>query len=157
VAISGTLNSRPDTDYLVHFYASPSCSPSGQGQLYLGQRSVHTDVQCPTEFAITLQGIVPVGYFVTATATDPANNTSEFSACQMVTSAPSLSVSTTAAQRLQLSWSSTAQGFVLKSTGSLVPPVAWQSVTATPLLTDGQYVVTLPLGVSNQFYVLRFE
>jgi len=157
VAIHGTLNSRASTDYLIHFYTSPSNSLSGQGRFFLGQQIVHTDAQCRAEFAVTLPGVVPTGHFVTATATDPANNTSEFSPCSAAFPAPALSVSTKANQRLQLSWPSTAQGFVLKSTGSLTPPVAWQPVVAPPLLTNGYFWVTAPVGPTNQFYVLSYE
>jgi hypothetical protein len=155
VAIHGALESRASTDYVLQFYATASNSPSGQ--FYLGQHVVHTDAQCRAEFAVTLSGAVPIGCFVTTTATDPANNTSEFSSCLAATPAPALSVSTTADQRLQLSWPSTALEFVLKFSGSLTPPVAWQPVAAAPLLTNGYYKVTVPLGSTNQFYVLSFE
>jgi len=157
LAIQGTLNSRANTDFLIQFYANPSCSPSGQGQIYLGQFSVHTDLQCRAAFSTTLPSAVPIGYFTTATATDPANNTSEFSPCQLVTSAPSLSVAAVANQQLRLSWPGTAQGFILKSTGSLAAPVVWQPVSSAPVLTNGQYMVSVPLGTTNQFYVLSFE
>jgi hypothetical protein len=157
LAIRGTLNSRPNADYVLQFYANPSCSPSGQGQLYLGQSSVHTDAQCRADFSLTLPSAVPIHYFATATATDSANNTSEFSSCQPVTAAPSLSVSTISNRRLLLAWPATAQGFMLHSTGSLAPPVVWLPVAGTPLLSNGQFVVTVPLGTSHQFYVLSFE
>jgi hypothetical protein len=157
VAIHGALDSRASTDYVLQFYASASNSPFGQGQVYLGQHVAHTDAQCRAEFAVTLSGAVPVGYFVTATATDPANNTSEFSSCLAATPAPALSVSTTADQRLQLSWPSAALGFLLKSSGSLTPPVVWQPVAAAPVLTNGYYRVTVPLGSTNQFFVLSYE
>lgn len=157
LAIQGSLNSSANTDFLIQFYANPSCSPSGQGQIYLGQYSVHTDPQCLANFSTTLPAFVPMGYFATATATDPANNTSEFSSCQLVASAPSLSVAAVANQKLRLSWPATAQGFILKSTGSLAAPVVWQPLGSAPVLTNGQYVVSIPLGITNQFYVLSFE
>ena len=157
LAIQGTLNSRANTDLLVQFYANPSCSPSGQGQLYLGQVSVHTDPQCHANFSITLPSFAPIGYFATTTATDSANNTSEFSPCQLVTATPSLTATATPNQQLRLSWPATAQGFILKSTGSLAPPVVWQPAGSAPVLTNGQYLVTVLLGTTNQFYLLSFE
>ncbi len=157
MAIGGVINSVANTEYVLEFYASSSCSPSEQGQVYLGRQAVHTDAQGRADFALTLPGIIPPGYFVTATATDPANNTSEFSACLAATPAPDLSVSLVADQRLRISWPSGGVTFLLKSTGSLMPPVIWQPVAAVPALRNGYLQVSLPIGASNQFFRLGLE
>ena len=93
--IRGTLNSRPNAMFLLQFFANPACGSSlfannGQGQIYLGQTSVVTGNDCNTSFVAALPGSVPVGYVITATATDSANNTSEFSACVPVRPVPAL-------------------------------------------------------------------
>ncbi|MGH8099799.1 MAG: beta strand repeat-containing protein [Chthoniobacterales bacterium] len=83
VTISGTLDSTPSTMFRLEFFSNGSCDPSGhgQGQTFLGSTMVMTDENCNASFG-PLMFAVPNGQgFVTATATDPSNNTSEFSAC----------------------------------------------------------------------------
>jgi len=157
--VRGTLNSRPNQSFLLQFFANPACDPSGygEGQIYLGQQSVVTGTNCTASFVASLPGSVPAGYVITATATDSANNTSEFSACIPVTLAPALAVTPAARQQIALTWTNTASGFVLKQTTSLYPPIQWATVTNSPVLTNGQLVVTLSTAAACQFYVLRFE
>ncbi len=84
--IQGTLDSVPATTFKIEFFVSPSCDSSGngEGQTLLGEASVTTDAFGKASFLMS----VPSGSsnrVVTATATDPAGNTSEFSACAGVT------------------------------------------------------------------------
>jgi uncharacterized repeat protein (TIGR01451 family) len=82
LAISGSLNSRPNTTFTLDFYANVACDESGngEGQQYLGSASITTANNGDRNFNVTLTN-VPVGRYVTVTATDPAGNTSEFSPC----------------------------------------------------------------------------
>jgi hypothetical protein len=84
--IKGTLNSRPDTTFWFEFYASRACSPfgHGEGEALLGQVAVTTDDEGNARFKVTSVEVVPSGHVITATATDPHGNTSEFSACVQV-------------------------------------------------------------------------
>lgn len=80
--ITGTLNSSASTTFDIHFYSSPSGDGSGfgEGGVYLGTDSVTTDGSGNATINTTLIGVtVASGHAVTATATDPSNNTSEFS------------------------------------------------------------------------------
>lgn len=84
--IQGTLDTLPATTFSIQFFSSPSCDPSGygEGQTFLGEAFVTTD----SSGKASLQVSVPSGsanHVVTATATDLAGNTSEFSACVGVT------------------------------------------------------------------------
>jgi len=81
--ISGTLNSTASTQYRVEFFASASCDSSGngQGQIFLGSTNVTTDGSCNGSFNFIVADSLITEPFITATATDPNNNTSEFSAC----------------------------------------------------------------------------
>lgn len=88
--IAGSLNSAPSTQFTLDFYASDSCDPSGygEGERYLGSDTVTTDGNGDVSFnsvvAMSTDGVAQV----TATATDPSGNTSEFSACVQATYTP---------------------------------------------------------------------
>ncbi len=82
--ITGTLNSEPGKMYTIDFYSSPTADPSGfgEGKNYLGSTTVTTPGTCNngTPFSTTLPVGLSAADQVTATATDPSGNTSEFSA-----------------------------------------------------------------------------
>ncbi len=80
--VSGTITETPNTTYLLQFFSDPALSPSGygQGQTYLTSTSVMTGSDGTANFSIPISSVVPGGEVVSATATDPAGNTSEFSA-----------------------------------------------------------------------------
>jgi len=83
VTIGGTLNSAVNATFRVEFFANATCHPSGhgEGRTFLGFKDVTTDgagnasVSSP-QFAFDVNQLV-----FTATATDAASNTSEFSQC----------------------------------------------------------------------------
>ncbi len=85
--IAGTLNSTPNTTFDLDFYSSPSCDPTGfgEGATHLGSDDVTTDGNGDVAggFSIILTPTVAEGEFITATATDPSGNTSEFSQCEL--------------------------------------------------------------------------
>ena len=85
--INGTLNSAAGTDFHLDFYSSPSCDPSGfgEGQVYVGAQDVTTDGSGNAPFSAAFPSVtVAPGDVVSATATDPAGNTSEFAQCATV-------------------------------------------------------------------------
>jgi IPT/TIG domain/S-layer homology domain len=81
--IVGKFNSAASTTYTLDFYANPGCTrfprDFDEGETYLGSSQITTDATGHKDFDITL----PVGTAndarITATATDPLGNTSEFS------------------------------------------------------------------------------
>src|SRR6185369_3568069 len=99
------------------------------------------------------------GYVITATATDSARNTSEFSACVPVTLAPALSIAASGGnQQVSLAWSTNVvTGFVLMQTASLSPPIQWTTVTNSSVVSNGFFLVSIPITTSNRFFVLSFE
>jgi hypothetical protein len=80
--ISGTLRSTPLTEFDIEFFSSPSCDPSnfGEGAVYLGSTTVTSGPGTGVDFNASIAP-APAGHHVTATATDPNGNTSEFSYC----------------------------------------------------------------------------
>ena len=87
VTISGTLNSAADTSYLIQFFANPKADPSGygQGQFLIGSITVTTDANGNASFSATLSATVLARWYVSATATDPIGDTSEFAEDVQVT------------------------------------------------------------------------
>ncbi len=157
--VRGRLNSQPSRTYRIQFFANPACDPSGygEGQVFLGDVLVTTGADCTTEFVTDLPVSVPPGQVITATATDPANNTSEFSACVTVLPLPRLNFASVSGNQMLLSWTNAATGFRLKETEDLTPPVVWSTVTNLPVLSNGQWVVTLPREADRRFYTLSLE
>jgi titin len=157
--IRGTLNSRPNQTFLLQFFANPVCNAQGygDGQFYLGQTTVVTSNNCNVSFVANLPTPTTVGYVITATATDSANNTSEFSACVPVGSVPALKVAPAAGHQVSIAWTNTTTGFGLKQTSNLSPPIQWTAVTNTPVVSNGQFVVTLSAVTGSRFYVLSFQ
>ena len=79
--IQGTLYESPNTTYLLQFFSSPTEDPSGhgQGKVMVGSSSVTTDANGNATFTQQLPSATLPGQFISATATNPQNDTSEFS------------------------------------------------------------------------------
>jgi hypothetical protein len=84
--VEGSFASASDTTFTLEFYANTECNPSGygEGERFLGAMTVLTDADGNASFSFTVAIGVDVGEFISATATDPGNNTSGFSACVQV-------------------------------------------------------------------------
>jgi uncharacterized repeat protein (TIGR01451 family) len=93
--IAGTLDSAPNTTYTVQFFANDFCddSGSGEGRRFIATRAVTTDAAGSANFSLTVAGGFAA---VTATATDPAGNTSEFSPCAINPAVADLALTLTA-------------------------------------------------------------
>ncbi|RPJ32721.1 MAG: hypothetical protein EHM35_11215, partial [Planctomycetaceae bacterium] len=81
VRVGGVLDSTPNTTFTVQFFHQVACDVSGHGEgdQLIGQTSVTTDGSGQASFVAIIPGSIPEGHVVTATATDPSGNTSEFS------------------------------------------------------------------------------
>ena len=82
VTIGGSLPSAANTVYTVEFFANTSCDGSGfgEGAPYLGAKKIKTGPGGTVTFSVKLKTSGSVSH-ISATATDPAGNTSEFSPC----------------------------------------------------------------------------
>ncbi len=82
-SIAGTINAAPNTQYRIEIFESDSCDPSGngEGKFLLGTINTTTNASCTGNFNIAIPTASISGSVVTATATDPGGNTSEFSSC----------------------------------------------------------------------------
>lgn len=81
--IHGRLESKPNTTYLVDFYRCEQCDANhfGEGRIPIGTAAVTTNAAGLGVIDHLAPIEVPSSEFLTATATDPLGNTSEFSQC----------------------------------------------------------------------------
>jgi autotransporter-associated beta strand protein len=81
LVLNGTLQSATLTTYRLEFFHSPDFAPNNQpqGRTFLGSTDVATDGNGNTNFSVMVM-VPSISGFITATATDPAGNTSEMSA-----------------------------------------------------------------------------
>ncbi|MBI5957473.1 MAG: hypothetical protein HY866_01970, partial [Chloroflexi bacterium] len=89
--VTGTLNSTPNRTFTLEFFSSTVCDPSGYGEgetfrATTSPATITTNSSGNANFSFTFRDTIPMGHVITATATDSAGNTSEFSACATVSS-----------------------------------------------------------------------
>ena len=87
--VRGSLHSKPGSTYRIEIFSAGACNGSGygEGSTFAGSTQVHTDAQGNASFAEVVNYQL-FGGAVSATATDESGNTSEFSACKIVTEPP---------------------------------------------------------------------
>ncbi len=81
VTIEGAFQSAVSESFMIDFYSNSTADKSnyGEGQTYIGSKLVNTDSSGLSTFLFTSTIPVAPGLKITATATDSAGNTSEFS------------------------------------------------------------------------------
>jgi hypothetical protein len=67
---------------------------------------------------------------------------------------PRVSAATAKNQEMDISWTATADGFILGETGTLTPPVDWQFSPLTPILSNGVFSVSVPVSSTSRFFRL---
>jgi parallel beta-helix repeat protein len=82
LTVTGTMQGQPNTTYALDFFSNTAADASGygEGETYLGSLlSVTTDASGSATFTATFASVPSGQSYWSATATDPAGNTSEFS------------------------------------------------------------------------------
>jgi hypothetical protein len=79
--IQGSLKSTPNTTFQIDFYSNAALDPlgNGEGALFFNTTSVNTNGNGDATIDVTFANVLATGRVITATATDPNGNTSEFS------------------------------------------------------------------------------
>ena len=160
--IRGTLDSGAGKTYQLQFFSSPTGNATGygEGRVFLGQTNLTLGAtMCSSNFTVSLPVSVPVGWVVTATATDPANNTSDFSLWISAVIVPKLlsSAVNLTNWHFSLSWTNSGGSNILQQTFSLAPPQQWTTVTNIPVLSNGFLMVNLSATNGNAFYRLQAQ
>jgi PKD domain/Right handed beta helix region/FG-GAP repeat len=143
--IAGTLNSTPNTQFRLEFFANSVADPSGfgEGQLFIGFANVTTDVNGDASFNVAFAN--PGGPGITATATDPVGNTSEFSAIVPVPTGNTAPVITSLTGP-----QSAVRGQLLQYNGAFTDPDA-DTWTGTVNFGDGTGDQPLILNANKSF------
>jgi uncharacterized repeat protein (TIGR01451 family) len=150
--IAGKLDSAPGT-FRVEFFANDAADPSsfGEGQVFLGSADVTIDAN-QHNFTATLPVAVSPTQFVTATATDPAGDTSEFSQLVANLAITASSSSDPAPAGADLTYTITVTNTGTSSPSGPVTvtdtlPAGVTFVSATGGVTPVQGVLKLDLGI----------
>ena len=139
--IQGSLDAASNTTFRIEFFDNPQCDSSGngEGQTFIGSTNVMTDGNCNAPINVSLPVNVQPGHVLTATATDPNNNTSEFSACRIVlpqpTPTPTPSVTPTASPTATVTSTPTSTPIVTPTPTATSTATSSVTPTATPTAT----------------------
>ncbi len=159
VRVPVTLNSAPNTSFLIGFFESTTADSSGfgEGENFLVATTVTTNGSGNVSSNVDLSD-VPAGHFLTATATDPSGNTSEFSAAVGII--PALSINdvtvtegnrgtTTAVFTVSVSQASTKTVTVDYGTGggTARAPADYTARNGTLTFTPGQTTKTIAVPI----------
>ncbi|HSU53507.1 MAG TPA: hypothetical protein VLT36_05575, partial [Candidatus Dormibacteraeota bacterium] len=126
LTISGTLNSLSNTVYRLEFFHTPDFAPNNQPQAatFLGSTNVTTDAAGNISFSASIFTNLPTGGFITATATDPAGNTSELSDGLTIASLKIM----LAGSQIRVLWLTNLTGFILQSNVDIAQSAGWSNV-----------------------------
>ncbi|HEX5891174.1 MAG TPA: SBBP repeat-containing protein [Pyrinomonadaceae bacterium] len=161
--IQGTLKSIPNTAFQIDFYTNVAVDPSGNGEgaAFFNTTTINTDVNGNGTINVTFPVALPAGRVITATATDPNGNTSEFSASNGSGAAGSVQFNFSVMQVIEDVGAAT---IVVRrtggSSGSLsvdyatanVTAIAGQDYTAasgTLTFNAGETIKTIPISIAD--------
>jgi len=153
--IQGTLTSAASTTFTVEFFSNTACDSTGygEGQTFLGATNVTTNAGGSASINAVLAVSISQNDYVTATATDPNGNTSEFSACLRIpTPTPTLTAtmtptSTPTATATPTFTSTNTPTSTTTATPTFTPTVTptrtpTQTATVTPTATTAPPIIT---------------
>ncbi len=161
--ISGTLDSTAGSTFTIHFYSNPSpdASGHGEGKTFLGATTAtDSDNNCLSNFSASIPRPTSAETFITATATDALNNTSEFSRVFRIANAPfdfdgdlktDISVFRPAVGEWWLSRSSTAQTIAAQFGASS------DRITPADFTGDGKTDIAFWRTSTGEWFILRSE
>jgi uncharacterized repeat protein (TIGR01451 family) len=147
--INGSLYSVPATTFVLQFFASPSQSASGfgQGKTLVGSDSVTTDASGNVTFSVPLPASVTPGEYVSATASVPGGDTSEFAQDVQTKGVFNLVLSASANPNPVAAGGQLTYSLAITNSGSIAAP----AVTLTDAIPSGLSLVSTAV---SQGYVL---
>jgi len=172
--VRGYMPGAAGKTYALQFFASPAGDATGygEGQVFLGSTTMTLGSTCSSNFAAYFATAVPSQWAVSATATGPTNNTSEFSAFVKAADVPTIQIGRSGPT--QYSWTNVHGGasfyttysniliiytnlggpMSVQKTFSLLPPINWTPLASPAVQSNGNYYITSPVDGTNVFYRL---
>lgn len=144
--ISGMLNSTASTSFELEFFSSPTCHASGygEGKTFLGATTATTDGSGNASFSLSVTAVI--GETITATATDPGNNTSEFSQCLVVQPQPvsgTVAFSTTSSSAAEDAGTQNIEATLTVFPGTALPsPIVVETVLSGTATAGADYTAS---------------
>jgi hypothetical protein len=158
LTVTGYLESAASTGFAIDFYANETIESAGhgQGRWYVGSVPVVTDGAGTGTFSAKLMATNLIGRFLTATAIDSADNTSEFAtSIPIAVVEPRLSV-VRRGDVIEISWpKEISEEFGLQSSTNLNRPIPWQPVTQPVFLDAERRTVQLLLDAAESEHFFR--
>ena len=161
--VAGALSSEGGKSYKIEVFVSEAWDPWGwaEGRYLAGSTNVVTDPsgEASISLQVPFQALSGADFQVTATATDVAGNTSEFSAgipLVIEPDPPRLGVSHQGAG-FGFSWPIAAGGYTLESADAIQSGTVWKPVTSG-IQTQGlnrYFTVTNAPGRTQQWFRLK--
>lgn len=154
--VAGTLSSTPDSDFWIDVYAAADCLGI---PAYLGSSPVRTDFQGVASFQLSFSNAPSASVAFSATASDAAGNTSEFSDCVLIPSVLALSIRRIASpvepSEIELSWNDPEGIGVLEQTLQLSEVSAWTPATAPVVAAGDLHTVRISATERQRFFRVR--
>ena len=157
--INATLNSSPSTAFAIDLFNNTACDATpggGEGETFVATTSVTTDSSGNATFIVPVASALTV---VTGTATDPAGNTSQFSACRAAVTGSAISINdVTAAESAGVAtFTVTASPAVAAVTtvqyttanGTAAAPGDFVAVSGTVTFNPGESSKTITVTINN--------
>ncbi len=160
ITITGNLTGVAFADYRIEFFASSAGHATGHGEadVFLGSADVTADNLGVASFAETFSAVVPVGYEITATATDASGNTSEF-ALNIVANA--IAIEVTARETVDADACGQIDYIKITTDANLNDDFSGLSISVAGYTLDATtpYVTNIGVGGDNDnvFYVMLTE
>jgi Calx-beta domain/IPTL-CTERM motif len=145
VTVSGTLNSTAGATFRVELFSSQACDATGfgEGATFLGAVDVTTDGGGNGAFGPTVLAIPAGQPVITATATNPAGHTSEFSSCVTATGGtalPTLSIDSASANEGNAGTTPFTFTVTLSAASATPVTVSYATADGTATTADSDYV-----------------
>lgn len=161
VTLSGTLDSLPSSTFRVELFSNANCDSFGfgQGATFLGSVDVTTNGSGLGSFGPVVFAIPAGQPVITATATNPAFHTSEFSSCVTATGGPpplpSLSIGSASANEGNAGTTPFFFTVTLSAASATPVTVAYQTADGSATTADVDYLatsgtLTFPAGTLTQ-------
>jgi len=103
--------------------------------------------------SVAVQTISDFTFTFGSSAAIPENSSTNAPDKQVITLPPTMSVAA-AGNQLSIFWPTSASAYHLEFTTNLSAPASWKAAPQTPVISNGQFTITVPKGTTSTFFHL---